>query len=75
MKSNTFSKKLISVFLAVLMAFSCLSGVMSANAANSADVDTSLYDDKLAYNFLGWVDATDDQVLDALLDFADDMLS
>lgn len=75
MKSNTFSKKLISVFLAVLMAFSCLSGVMSANAANSADVDESLYDDKLAYNFLGWVDATDDQVLDALLDFADDMLS
>lgn len=75
MKSNSFSKKLISVFLAVLMAFSCLSGVMSANAANSADVDTSLYDGNLAYNFLGWVDATDDQVLDALLDFADEMLA
>lgn len=75
MKSNSFSKKLISVFLAVLMAFSCLSGVMSANAANSADVDSSLYDGNLAYNFLGWVDATDDQVLDALLDFADDMLA
>lgn len=75
MKSNSFSKKLISVFLAVLMAFSCLSGVMSANAANSSEVDSSLYDSNLAYNFLGWVDATDDQVLDALLDFADDMLA
>jgi len=74
MKSNSFSKKLLSAFLAVLMAFSCLSGVMSANAA-SADTDTTLYDDKLAYNFLGWVDTTDDQVLDALLDFADDMLA
>lgn len=74
MKSNSFSKKLISVLLAALMAFSCLSGVMSANAA-SADVDSTLYDNNLAYNFLGWVDATDDQVLDALLDFADDMLS
>ncbi len=74
MKSNSFSKKLLSVFLAVLMAFSCLSGVMSANAA-SADTDKTLYDDKLAYNFLGWVDTTDDQVLDALLDFADEMLA
>lgn len=74
MKSNSFSKKLLSAFLAALMAFSCLSGVMSANAA-SADTDTTLYDDKLAYNFLGWVDTTDDQVLDALLDFADEMLA
>lgn len=74
MKSNSFSKKLLSAFLAVLMAFSCFSGVMSAYAA-SADTDQTLYDENLKYNFLGWVDAADDQVLDALLDFVDDMLA
>lgn len=74
MKSNSFSKKLISLFLAVIMALSCFTGAMSAFAYNSADTKDSLYDGNLAYNFLGWVETTDEQTLSALLDWADDML-
>jgi len=76
MKSNSFSKKLLSAFLAILMAISCFTGVMSAYAGQdiSADTEETLYDSNLAYNFLGWVEATDVQTLDALLDFADQMM-
>lgn len=77
MKSNSFSKKLLSMILAILMAASCFTGAMSAFASEniSGDTEETLYDDNLAYNFLGWVEATDVQVLDALLDFADEMMA
>ncbi len=77
MKSNSFSKKLLSMILAILMAASCFTGAMSAFASESISGDTedTLYDNNLVYNFLGWVEATDVQVLDALLDFADEMMA
>ncbi len=77
MKSNSFSKKLLSMILAILMTASCFTGAMSAFASESISGDTedTLYDNNLVYNFLGWVEATDVQVLDALLDFADEMMA
>lgn len=74
---HLFCKKLLSAFLAVVMVLSCFTGAFSAYAGEtiSADTETSLYDNNLTYNMLGWVEMTDTQVLDAFLDFADQMMA
>lgn len=66
-KSQVFTRKLIALFLSVLMALSCFTGALTAYA-NSTD---DYHDDNLAANFLTWAETTDDQTCEALLDWAD----
>ena len=63
MKAKKFSRKLLALFLAVLMAMSCFSGAMVASAAN-ASANTKYHDQDLDFNSLGWP-------CTALLDFVD----
>lgn len=72
---NSFGKKLLSAVLAVVMTVTCFTGVFSAYASEQASSDAKYHDDDLAYNFLGWIDMTDTQVFDALLDYADEMMA
>lgn len=74
MKSHSFSKKLLSLFLAVIMALSCCTAAFSAFAA-SADTENELYEFNNEYDALGWVKTTDEQKLSAILDWADNMLA
>ncbi|MCC8016010.1 MAG: hypothetical protein LIO43_01135, partial [Clostridiales bacterium] len=67
-----FSKKLLSLFLTIVMALGCFTGALSAYAAQD---ESDYYDDNLAYNFLGWVETTDEQTLTALLDWVDELLA
>ena len=46
MKAKKFSRKLLALFLAVLMAMSCFSGAMVASAAN-ASANTKYHDQDL----------------------------
>lgn len=66
-RSKTFARKLIALFLAVIMACSCFTGAVTAFAASSDDY----HDDNLAANFMAWAETTDDQTAEALLDWAD----
>ena len=52
MKAKKFSRKLLALFLAVLMAMSCFSGAMVASAAN-ASANTKYHDQDLDFNSLG----------------------
>lgn len=72
-KARKFSKKLLSLLLAVLMTVSCFTGVVSAYAQTSSE--TKYHDDSLAYNFLAWAETTDDQTATALLDYLDNVLA
>ncbi len=74
MKAKKFSRKLLALFLAVLMAMSCFSGAMVASAAD-ASANTKYHDDDLDFNSLGWPILNDEQVCTALLDFADAKLA
>jgi hypothetical protein len=68
-KSKIFTKKLISLVLAVIMAASCFTGAITAFAADS---DAKNYnDDNLFANFMAWAETTDDQTAEALFDYAD----
>lgn len=70
MKAKKFSRKLLALFLAVLMAMSCFSGAMVASAAD-ASANTKYHDDDLDFNSLGWPILNDEQTCTALLDFVD----
>lgn len=73
-KSKSFSKKLLSLLLAALMALSCFTGALSAYAAGMS-ADSEYTDNYLKSNFLGWVETTDEQTLTALLDWVDGILA
>ena len=66
-KSKVFTKKLIALFLAALLAVSAFTGVMSVFAKSTEDY----HDSNLAANFLAWAETTDNQTAEALLDYAD----
>ena len=66
-KSKVFTKKLIALFLAALLAISAFTGVMSVFAKSTEDY----HDSNLAANFLAWAEATDNQTAEAVLDYAD----
>ncbi len=68
--SKVFTKKLIALFLSVLMALSCFTGALSAYAASVAS-DKDFHDGNLASNFMAWAETTDEQTCEALLDWAD----
>ena len=70
MKAKKFSRKLLALFLAVLMAMSCFSGAMVASAAE-ASANTKYHDQDLDFNSLGWPILNDEQACTALLDFVD----
>lgn len=68
--SKVFAKKLLALFLSVLMALTCFTGALNAFAA-SKDSDKDYYDDNLAANFMAWAETTDEQTAEALLNYAD----
>lgn len=68
--SKVFAKKLVALFLSVLMALSCFTGALSAYAA-SVDSDKDFHDANLASNFMAWAETSDEQTCEALLDWAD----
>ncbi len=70
-KTKKFSKKLLALFLAVVMALTGFAGAMTAFADDSY---ASYVDDAVDYNSIGWAVLTDEQVATALLDYADSML-
>ena len=71
-KSKVFTKKLIAWTLSIVMAVSGFFGVaFSAQAYQKGGYN----DNNVSSNLFAWVDATDDQTLEALLDLADDFLA
>lgn len=66
-KSKTFARKLVALFLAAIMAISCFMGTVTAFAKSTDDY----HDSNLAYNFMTWAEATDNQTCEALLDWVD----
>ena len=71
---NKFSKKLLALFLAVVMSLTAFSGALTAFAASDSPYhDDSLTSDQV--NSLGWVELTDDQTAEALLDYLDSVLA
>lgn len=74
MKSHSFSKKLLSLFLAVIMALSCCTAAFSAFAASS-NTENELYEAQNQYDSLGWIKTTDEQKLSAVLDYLDGILA
>lgn len=70
-KAKKFSRKLLALFLAVLMAATCFTGVMTSYAAS---YDTKYADDDLEYNDLAWAVLSDEQIATAVLDYADSIL-
>ncbi|MGN1124005.1 MAG: hypothetical protein ACI4RR_06635, partial [Eubacterium sp.] len=70
-KAKKFSRKLLALFLAVLMALTCFTGVISAYGASIQDY----HDDNVEYNNLAWDVLSDEQIATALLDYADEMLA
>lgn len=71
-KVKKFSKKLLALFLAVLMAVSCFTGVISVYGASS---DPEYGDLDITANFMNWVELTDEQTAGALLDWLDSVLA
>ncbi len=72
-KAKKFSHKLLALFMAVLMAASCLTCAFSAHAAPVSS-EKQYTDDALEYNDLAWNILSDEQAATALLDYADLML-
>ncbi len=70
-KVKKFSHKLLALFLAVLMALTCFSGVLTAYGSSN---DIEYYDGNIEYNGLAWSVLSDEQVATALLDYADSVL-
>jgi hypothetical protein len=66
-KSKVFTKKLVALFLAAILAVSGFTGVMSVFAKSTEDY----HDNNLAANFLAWAETTDNQTAEAILDYAD----
>lgn len=72
-KAKKFSHKLLALFMAVLMAASCLTCAFSAHAAPVSS-EKQYTDDALEYNDLAWNILSDEQAATALIDYADLML-
>lgn len=70
-KVKKFSHKLLALFLAVVMALTCFTGVITASAASN---DVLYSDDAVEYNSLAWNMLSDEQAATALLDYADTLL-
>lgn len=70
-KVKKFSKKLLALFLAVVMAVGCFTSVITAYGASS---DPGYTDLDAEANFMNWAELTDEQTAGALLDWADAML-
>lgn len=69
-----FGKKLLALFLAVVLALTAFSGAFTAFAASDSPYhDDALSDEQI--NALGWVELTDDQTAEALLDYLDSVLA
>ena len=66
-KAKKFSHKLLALFMAVLMAASCLTCAFSARAAPVSS-EKQYTDDALEYNDLAWNILSDEQAATALLD-------
>ena len=70
-KSKTFARKIVAIVLAVLMAMSTFTGVLTVYAKSTDDG----HDSNLAANFMTWAETTDNQTCEALLDWVDDTLN
>lgn len=70
-KSKTFARKIVAIVLAVLMAMSTFTGVLTVYAKST----DSGHDSELAANFMTWAETTDNQTCEALLDWVDDTLN
>ena len=68
-----FGKKLLALFLAVVMSLTAFSGALTAFAAPGSERHDEAIEDQI--NALGWVELTDDQTAEALLDYLDDVLA
>jgi hypothetical protein len=71
-KAKKFSHKLLALFMAVVMALTCFSGVMTSYAASN---DTKYYDSDVYFNSLGWSILSDEQTATAILDYLDGLLA
>lgn len=69
-KAKKFSNKLLALFLAVVMALTCFTGVLTAYAESKPN----LHDENVEYNELAWNVLSDEQIATAVLDYADEML-
>mgnify|MGYP001133483707 CR=1 FL=1 len=67
-KVKKFSHKLLALFLAIVMALTCFTGVITASAASK---DVQYKDDAVEYNSLAWNMLSDEQIATSLLDTAD----
>ena len=67
-KVKKFSHKLLALFLAVVMALTCFTGVITASAASK---DVKYKDTDVEYNSLAWNMLSDEQIATSLLDTAD----
>lgn len=72
-KTKKFSRKLLALFLAVVMALTCFTGVLTAYGAMTSST-TKYVDEAVEYNDLAWNVLSDEQVATALLDLADQYL-
>ncbi|MGN0533448.1 MAG: hypothetical protein ACI4IK_03735 [Eubacterium sp.] len=70
-KAKKFSHKLLALFMAVVMALTCFTGVLTAFGASN---DVKYNDSDVEYNSLAWKVLSDEQTATALLDYADVML-
>lgn len=70
-KVKKFSKKLLALFLAVVMAVGCFTSVVSVYGASK---DPGYTDLDAAANFMNWAELTDEQTAGALLDWLDSVL-
>lgn len=74
-KAKKFSKKLLALFLAVLMAVSCFAGTITSYGAIAKSKDMTYHDADVMYNELGWTVLSDEQAATALLDMLDEVLA
>ena len=64
-KVKKFSHKLLALFLAIVMALTCFTGVITASAASK---DVKYKDTDVEYNSLAWNMLSDEQIATSLLD-------
>ena len=74
-KAKKFSKKLLALFLAVLMAVSCFAGTITSYGAIAKSKDMTYHDAEVMYNELGWTMLSDEQTATAILDLLDEVLA
>ena len=72
-KAKKFSKKLLALFMAIVMGVTCFSGAISAYGITKSNA-IKYTDDAIDYNELGWAVLSDEQVATALLDYLDTLL-